>query len=244
MEANVQNAVNTVVKAESWLKQHQTLLIVVVLAIISYFLLDKGLNVVASWEQHRASVAAAQVANDKAKNDAALDQAKQTLQEYKTVFVQTAKDNATLQQGIKSRDALLAAQQKKDVALPPSALGERWSELVGDTGIQADTSGFTVSNTAALATVSKLEQVPVLEQDVKDEQTKSANLQKDVTKANDLISQGTIVVNGLQLQLTDQTKACTAQVAAVKAEARKGKLKSFGIGFGIGFLTGLTAHFW
>jgi hypothetical protein len=244
---NVQNDLTTLTKdagtSKSWFLQHERLIIVFLVLLVTFFVLDKGLGVVAEWEQHRASVAAAQVAVDKEKADTALAEAKNTLEEYQTLLSQTQSANIKLQEGIQSRDELLAAQQKKDVTLPPSALADRWSGLVGDSGIQPNTSGFTVSDTAALATVSKLEQVPVLEQDLKDAQSKSANLQQNVDKATDLIGQGKVVVSGLQLQLQDQTKSCETQIKAVKAEARKGKLKWFGIGYLAGLTSGVVLHF-
>lgn len=239
---NIQNdskiLTSNVVKAESWLKVHETLVIVFMVLLVTFFALDKGMDVMASWEQHRASVAAAQVAVDKEKADAALEQAKSLLNGYQVALSASEVENKRLQEGIESRDTLLAAQQKKDAELPPSQLADRWQGLVNDAGIQPNTSGFDVSNTAALATVSKLEQVPVLQQNLKDEQAKSANLQGNVDKANELISQGKIAVNGLQLQLKDQDKSCKAEVAAVKAKARKGYLKAFGIGFVTGYVAG------
>jgi hypothetical protein len=244
---NEQNALTTLTKdagiAKSWLLQHERLVIVFLLLIISFFAIDKVLGIVASWEQHRATVAEQQVLNDKAKNDVDLAVAKQKLLDYQEVLVQNEKFNAQLQQGIIARDQLLLAQQKKDLTLPPSQLAARWTELVGDNGIQPDASGFTVSDTAARTTVSKLEQVPVLQKDLVDEQSKNANLQEDVTKANDLINQGKTVVSGLQLQLTDQTKACTAEIKAVKAAERKSKWKWFGIGYLAGLSTGVVLHF-
>lgn len=230
-------------KAESWLKAHERLVIVFMLLIVAFFVLDKSLGIVASWEQHRANAAQQQLANDKAKNDIDLAIAKQKLADYQETISQNEKINAQLEQGIIARDALLTAQQKKDATLPPTELGQRWQALVGDSGIQANASGFTVLDTAAHATVSKLEQVPVLQQNLDDEKQKNANLQTDVDKANDLIDKGKIVVSGLQLQLTDQNKACSTQIAAVKAEARKGKLKWFGIGFVTGYISGLVTKF-
>jgi len=240
METQVKNDIQ---KAESWLKQHERLVIIVLVLVFSFFVLDKSLNIVGQWEQHRASVAAAQVVADKAKNDVALAQAKQTLDEYKDLLQESINQNAKLEQGIVARDSVLATQQKKDETLPPSELAQRWQGLVGDSGIQSNTSGFGISDSAARATVSKLEQVPVLESDLADEKSKSANLSADVNKANDLISQGKIVVGGLQLQLRDQDKACKTEVAAVKAAARKGKLKWFGIGFVTGYVSGLITKF-
>lgn len=226
----------------SWFKVHEKLIIVFLFLLLSFFVLDKSLSIVASWEQHRASVAAAQVAADKAKSDSDLTQAKELLQSYQNLLQSSQAENAKLQEGIVSRDAALATQQKADVTLPPSQLAERWQTLVSDSGIQADTSSFNVSDSAALATVSKLEQVPVLQLDLKDEQSKTANLQASIDKANELIGQGKTTITDQQKQLQDQTKACNAQVAAVKAEARKGKVKAFGIGYGLGLVSGLVAH--
>lgn len=234
--------VPTVSSAQSWLKTHETIIITILILIVSYFVLDKSLSIVQSWEQHKANEAAQTLANDKAKADADLAQAKQALSQYQAVLSQNEKINAQLVANIQSRDNLLAAQQKTDATLPPSQLGQRWVGLVGDSGIQPNTSGFAVSDTAALATVSKLEQVPVLTQDLKDEQTKSANLQKDVDNANGLISDGKNTITAMQQQEQAQTKACDAKVAAVKAEARKGKLKAFGIGYVLGYISGRVSH--
>lgn len=231
-----------IAKAESWLKQHERLIIVFMVLLLAFFVLDKSLGVVASWEQHRASIAAETLSVDKTKADAELAQAKQMLADYQSALSQSLAANQKLAAAQQTRDQALSKQQVVDKTLPPSQLGERWQTLVGDSGIQPDTSGFNVSDTAALATVSKLEQVPALEGDLKDEQAKSANLQVDVDKANDLINQGKIAVNGLQLELVDKDKACTAQVTAAKAQARKGKLKAFGFGYGLGFVSGLVAH--
>lgn len=231
---------NDIRVAQSWLKQHETLLIVFIIVLASTFLLDKGEGIVGQWEQHKASIAAQQVANDKAKNDNDLTQAKQTLEDYKTILAKTESENAKLVVQQSERNQSLAAQQKTDATLPPSELANRWSNLAdfGDNQIQDTSTGYLVSSEAALYTVQVLEKVPVLQKNLKDEQTKSANLQNDVNKANTLIDQGKVVVNGLQTQLQDQQKACNAQISAEKAKARKGHIKAFFIGFVTGFVSG------
>jgi hypothetical protein len=107
-------------------------------------------------------------------------------------------------------------------------------------------NGYAVTDDAALATVDQLEQVPVLTQNLKDETTTAANLQKDVDDANTLISTGKVTVAGLQLQLQDQDKACSTQVTALQGQLKKQKLqgivsraKWFLAGFATGFITGV-----
>ncbi len=231
-----------VVRVESWLKQHERLIIIFMVLIFSFFVLDKGLSVVASWEQHKATQAEKVLDAQKAKNDADLATAKGMLSDYQTQLAADTKEIAALTTAQASRDKVVVVQQKADAAMPPSQLATRWQGLVGDSGVVPVATGYTVSDSAALTTVQNLEQVPVLKADLADEQSKTAALQKDVASANDLIGQGKLVVNGLQLQLTDKDKACTAELNAEKAKARKSKLKWFGIGYVTGFISGQVAH--
>ncbi len=229
-------------RAESWLKQHERLVIIFMVLIFSFFVLDKGLGIVQSWEQHKATQAEKVLDAQKAKNDTELATAKTMLAQYQT---QLAADEQAIQSLTKAqafRDKQLPVQQKVDAQLAPNDLALRWQGLVGDSGVVPAADGYNVSNTAAVITVQNLEQVPVLQADLADEQNKTAALQKDVASANDLIGQGKVVVSGLQTQIVDQTKACTAQINVVKAQARKGKLKAFGIGYGLGLVSGLVAH--
>ena len=76
--------------------------------------------------------------------------------------------------------------------------------------------------------------------------TTQANLAKETTIATnataDLATAKTAIA-AEQTKNTDQVKACAAEVATVKAQARKGKLKWFGIGYIAGFISGIAAHF-
>lgn len=243
MEQNLNQSLSQDIrKAESWLLQHERLVIIFMVLIFSFFVLDKGLGIVSSWEQHKATEAETVLEAQKAKNDAELAQAKVMLVDYQNQIATAAKEIASLTAAQASRDKVVIVQQKADAAMQPTQLASRWEALVGDSGVQATPSGYSVSDSVALTTVEYLEQVPVLKADLTDEQSKTAALQKDVASANDLIGQGKTVINGLQLQLVDKDKACTAQLNVEKAKARKGKLKAFGIGYGLGVVTGLVAH--
>jgi hypothetical protein len=87
--------------------------------------------------------------------------------------------------------------------------------------------------------------------DVDEQITEGANAKTDLaTTQADLAKETTIAGNAQadlataktaigaeQAKNTDQVKACAAEVATVKAEARKGKMKWFVIGYVSGFLT-------
>jgi hypothetical protein len=233
----------TVLKVESWLKQHERLLIVAILVVASYFAINKGLGIVASYEGHRAQEAAAVTAAQAAKNAESLTQAQQMLQAYQQQLAATVAANQKLTTAIVARDAQLSIQQKTDTTLAPSDLASRWATLVNDKGIGPASGGYAVTESAAVATVIQLESVPVLTQDLNDEKIKESNLQADVTKANGLIDQGKTVVSGLQLQLTDQSKECTLSLNAEKAKGRVGKLKAFGYGYVTGLVSGFVLKF-
>lgn len=231
--------------AQSWIQKHERILIVFAVLVAGYFLLDKGLNVVLAWDQHKASVAMATLNAQKEKTDAELEQAKQMLTSYETQLTQLSQQNVQLSKTIAQRNSDLAKEQVKVPTLQPTELAQMWaSSIVVDSKDIAPTpDGYNVTPKAAIATVQALNTGATAVQNLQDEENKNVNLQKEVDSGNALISQGKIAVNGLQLELKDQEKSCETQLTVVKAEARKGKLKSFGIGFVTGFISGQVAKF-
>ena len=244
MSSPTQNLSQDFSTTQTWLQKHERLILVILGLVLLYFVVDKSLGIVSNYESHKATEALAVTATQKAQADAELAQAKSMLIDYQNALATSQEQNAKLVTAIATRDKVTVVQQQTDAKLQPSQLATRWAGLVNDTGVTATATGYDVTDSAALATVQTLELEPTLKQDLADETTKSANLQIDVDKANALISQGKIAVNGLQLQITDQDKSCTAQITATKAAAKKSNFKWFGIGFGTGFVTGLTARFW
>jgi hypothetical protein len=84
-----------------------------------------------------------------------------------------------------------------------------------------------------------LESVPVLTANLADETKVAGNYQAELEKSDLLTADLNIQVTGLNTQLTAQTKACVAQVTAVKAEGKKNSVKWFKRGFLVGFVAGL-----
>jgi hypothetical protein len=225
----------------SWLKAHETIVIVVLVLSAVTFIWQKGANIYADIKKAELTASQNVVAAQKAQVDADLAQAKTLLGVYQQSLAQSQQQNLQLTAQINSRNLALTSQQNNDkviVQSNPSQFAQRWATLIDNPDVQDTDKGFQVGPTAALATVQSLEQVPVLQADLKDEQAKTANLQSTVDASQKLVDQGKITVDGLQVQIKDQQAECTAQVASVKADARKSKLKWFGIGFVVGFVAG------
>ena len=228
-------------EVKTWSQKHERLIIVFLVLTFATFLAQKYFDLSAKIADAKNNVAQTVLQAQAQKDEADLAQAKQLLITYEQSLQQSQEQNAQLVAKIAANNVQLAKQQATDAKLTPSQLSIRWQGLVNNTGIETAANGYAVTDDAAIDTVQQLEQVPVLTQNLKDETVKEANLQTNIDDANKLIDKGKITVDGLQLQIQDQQKACTTQVAAVTANATKSKLKWFGAGFIIGFVTG---HIW
>jgi hypothetical protein len=80
-----------------------------------------------------------------------------------------------------------------------------------------------VSSPVELQTVQKLETLPALEANVKDQQSVISNKDSQIAGLNGVVTGLNGQVSGLGLQIVDAGKACDARVNEVKAEARKSK---------------------
>lgn len=232
--------------AKSWLLLHERLIVIVLLLAASLFIGNKFLSHVAEKDNAAAAqtqqVLQAQQATDKA----LIAQVAQQTQQYQALVVQLSQQNAQLAEASQQRTVVLQQQVAKDQTLPLPDLGNRWAQLasIKPSDINASTAGITVTPSGALSTVTQLEKVPVLESNVQDGQTQITNDTKELTASNSLIASQVVEIDGLKLTITDQDKACKTEVAAIKSTARKGKLKAFlyGAGVGAGIVTGLVIH--
>jgi hypothetical protein len=225
----------------AWLKAHEKLIMLALVLAVGTFGLSKYFDADAA-KKDAKYVAAQQIAVNDQKNSAALAlQTAQVTQQYQALVQALATQNAALNSSIAQRTALGNAQRTADATLPIPGLVARWTALIPTVTPTVTSNGVTVNEQGVRDTVSQLELVPILQGNLADMTKISGNYQREVEKsdvvANDLQSQ----VTGLQLQLADTLRADAAQLAAVKADARKGKIKWFKIGFLSGFLGGLYA---
>jgi hypothetical protein len=222
----------------TWLKAHERLIMLALVLAVGTFGLSKYFDVEAARKDAKYVAAEQIVANDQ-KNSAALAlQSSQTQAQYIALVQALSAQNASLSASIAQRTASGVVQRTTDASLPVAGVAARWNDIAG-TLVTASGDTIVVSRTDAHKTLDMIEQVPVLVQNLADETKIAGNYQSEAQKADLLAGDLHSQVTGLNTQLADQTKACTAQVAAVKAEGRKSKIKFFKWGFITGFISGM-----
>lgn len=227
-----------------WFKTHERILALVIVTAMIIYLGNLWIN--RSYDTALAKNSAAQqVLQSQVQKNAELQKEQDAReQQYQQLVDSLTKQNQTLVAGIVARNQSVATQQKTDATLPLSDLAARQQTLSGTTGITSTDSGLLESPVAAVVVTQKLESLPALEQNVTDLQTLSGNKDKQIAGLNGVVSGLNKQIAGLGVQITDEKKACTAQVNEVKAAARKSKRGWFKAGLVIGFIGGLvTGHY-
>jgi hypothetical protein len=219
-----------------WLEGHEKLLLVAVAGVVLWFGIGKVQSLIAAHDN--AALQQAQiVANQNAAQTAAVaQQVAQQASQYQALAAKVQQQNDALMQANVALSTALAKQQKTDATLPPSDLVARLNTLVPQAGATVTPSGVALPAQGAVAVTQSLEQVPVL-------QTELSNSNKMLVNADTLLtaSQGQVVtlnseITGLRTQIVDNDKVCQAQIAVVKADARKSKRRWFYAGVVIGFI--------
>jgi hypothetical protein len=230
--------------AVSWLQRHERIVIVALVLLAGTYFGQKYLNVKAA-NDHDAAVVAVQALNDaKAQNTAFAAKIDQLNGQYQNLQVQLSQENIQLASTMANRVTILHEQQAAIKTMPLPDVAVRWSQLTNTqpAEITQTLTGLNVSDTAARATVSELERVPVLEANLKDEKSISDNKTTELNKANELIDGLHTQVTGLNTTIVAEENASKAELAAAKSAANKSKSKwfkvGFGLGFGLGFITG------
>lgn len=229
----------------SWLQRHERLLIVLLVLVAGTWGLGKYLGSEAAIAKGKQAVAEAALAA--AKDQAAKDAAtvSQVESQYQAMVQTLTAQNSALATAVAQRDAGLAGQQGKDKALPLPELAKRWQTLanVKDTDISATSAGISVTSEGAVQTVITLEEVPVLQADLKDQKAATANAQLELGKSQEVITALGSQVGNLNVELQKQGVACKAEVTAAKAVGRRNSFKWFLRGFITGFIGGTyTGH--
>jgi hypothetical protein len=220
-----------------WIKAHERLLLVAVGGLVLWFAIGKIDTLIANHDA--ATLHQAQVVADKQEqiNYNLAKQAEQAAADYKALAEKVSAQNAALEQANVTLATALTKQQKTDAALPPTELVARWNTLVPAAGSTVTPTGVALPSTGAIATVQELERVPVLSSQIENDRTQIANdgklIDAGISEKQSLYAE----VDGLKLQIVDDTKVCKAQIAEVKAVARKSKLRWFTIGFITGFIS-------
>jgi len=218
-------------------KAHEKLLLIVLFFGVAGFLGNKYLNASYDAAVAREKSAEQTLQVQKEANDKLAAQNQQAAAQYQVLLGQVTADNKKLTAEMFQLSQTLAARQKQDAALPLPELASRWEVLIGTSGISSTENGLQASPDAARATVSNLESLPVIRQQLADETTLASDKDKQIASLGRVVNGQNTEIAGLNIQLTDASKACQAEVAV----ARKSKWRWFKFGVVTGFIGGLAA---
>ena len=217
----------------SWLKAHETLLIVFMLLASFGWLGNKYLDRKATETAATAAVATQQAAE--ARSQAAL-----AAQDYKVALDAMTTAIAALNHNVAQRTVVLQAKQTAIKTEPVPEVTAEWQTLIGTSGeIIPRTDGkpgAAVTEDVVRLTVGELESVSTLQGNLTDETQIAKDTQQELDKANALVV-------SLKVEVTDNDTACKDQIAAIKATDRKSKRNWFIAGFLTGIGTRLLWKF-
>ena len=227
----------------TYVKAHERLLLALIGGVALWFAIGKVDTLVANHDNanlKQAQVVASQQAD---KNQALAAQAALQAAQYQALAAKVDAENAVLVQANATLSAALVKQQKTDATLPPTELVARLNTLVPQADATVTPTGVALPEAGAVATVQQLEQVPVLTQQLSDETQIASDTAGLLAAANENRATLTDEISGLKLEAVDSAKVCTAQIAVIKAEARKSKRRWFVAGFVAGIATRILGKF-
>lgn len=225
----------------SWIMRHERILIVALVLIAGSWGLQHFLNNAAAADKTKAVVAEQALLAAKATSAQQAAATAQIQAQYAIMVEQLTKQNQTLATAVGARQTALGTQQQANASLPLGSLANRLVALAQPpAGSVSNTeTSVTLTQSGTLAVVNTLEQVPVLTANFNDEKKIADNLASELVSANALVTAQVTQVAGLNTQLADQVKADKAELASVKASARKSKLNWFKAGLVVGFVGGI-----
>jgi hypothetical protein len=227
----------------TWIKVHEKFLIVLMVLLFGSLGLHHFLFNQAAAATQKVAVLEATLSSQKAQDAVNAATMAQVQSQYQSIVQSLTAQNSALAAATAQRTVVLQARQTENATLPLPELANRL-QVVGNIApkdISVAPGGVLLTQPGVLAAVNTLETVPVLRSNLNDEKQIATNLTDELAKGNALIlAQGT-QITGLNVTLADQTKACTAEVAAVKKRGRLQSFRWFMRGFFLGVASGLYA---
>lgn len=222
----------------SWLVQHAIFAISIgCLIVVSIYTIE---GIIAKHDAATASRDQAQLNVQIEQNHALIAeaQAKDVLLQQTIAALSAA--NAQLGAMQKARNTQLAVEVQANATLSAQQAADKLTQQTkaAPGEITASNNNVTIDLPITRNIVTDLDTLPVVQANLVDTQKQLDNeTQIAVAAQNDVVAQKA-QVDGLNKQIADAQKTCKAQIASVKADARKSKLKWFGLGFVAGFITG------
>jgi len=224
-------------------KAHEKLILALIAAGVLFFAIGKIDGIIAKHDDANLKQAQVVAAAQEDKNAAIAAQVASDNATFTALQAKVQAQNAALVQANIALSTTLTKQQKIDATLPPTDLAARWNTLVPQAEVTVTPNGVTLPETGAMATVQQLEIIPVQQKEITNDQTLIANGNALAVAQTKQVTDLTAQVTGLKLQSVDDAKVCQAQIAVVKADARRSKRRWFAAGFVAGIATRIFGKF-
>lgn len=230
-------------ETKTWLQAHERLLIVFMVLLAGAWGFSKYADLSAARSDARATAAEQALTAQKTVDAQNAATTASVLAQYQTMVSALSAQNSSLAAAVASRQASVVAQQKTDSTLPLVDLANRLKTLgnAPDASVLVNGNYVEFTQPGAVAVAQTLETIPALQADLRDETALAGATQAAQKQGEVVIADQAKQITGLNLTLVDADKQCKAQVAQVKAQARKSKIKAFKMGVLVGFLGGLFA---
>jgi hypothetical protein len=218
----------------NWLKTH-----LVLLAILVSLTFGGVYGVEALVAKHDASTASqyqAIAAATAAQNATIQAQTQQQITLLAAQNAQLQAQMAQLAQAISSRDAKLLAQQAKIPSMTPVQIAAEFPKYLTKGIATVEGSGVLLDAPASQEILAQVEEVPVLKQDIIDLNSINAKQASEITNLNTSNNSLITALDSEKASHSADNTANAKELISVKAQARKSKLKWFGIGFVAGFV--------
>jgi len=205
---------------------HEKFVTIAVLLLVLYYGYSKYIDYADKHATTAEQIAFAKAGSDKL----AADESQATT---RMLIAQVQSLQTAVTQAMSQRAVVVQQQQKADQTLPLPDVGRRISTLAGfDSAANLTTTngGIQFNEPAARETAQALEQLPALKQD-------NADLQNLVKQGGAALASCQTTVAAKNTQIDADNTAHAAEVAKLKDDARKGKLRWFKIGFVSGLAT-------
>lgn len=228
-------------KITQLIKDHEKLIIVAIVSLTIWGGYTRLLNYLELRDQRASTASQIALQSQIDTNKKLSDEVEHVRQDYQNLKAEYEAKNVQLEGQIKKRDVQVVVQQEKDKTLQPVELASRWSLLINQPveTIKPTETGYQIEQAPALMTVLQLELIPQLQQDLNDTRQIVSNKDVQINGLNGVVTSLTGQVDGLNQQIVKQNTASKDEIALIKAQARKSKLRWFIAGF----VTGLATRF-
>ena len=235
---------STLLKDWHWLTQHLVALVIVIVLTFGGIYFVESLvakHDAANSAKYEQILAAQTQQTETLQKQLSTDEAN-----WAQVEVQLLAQNAQLTHQISQRNQVVAVQVKADATLSAAQSAVRITQQTsaGPGEVVATGDAVTLDLPIARAITTDLDRLSLAQADLADTQTQLVNETQIATDAKADAANEKNLIAAQDVELADQKKYYTAQITTLNANARKGKLKWFGIGFIVGFVSGTTAHLW